>query len=256
MDIEGKVVAVTGGASGIGRALARAFAAAGAKGGGIADLGESGAQAVADEIGGVACGCNVSTEADVRGFVATVEDAFGPIDIFCSNAGVPPTMPDDPEDEQWMRQWGIHVMSHVYATRAVADAMAARGGGYLVNTASAAGLLSQVDSAPYAVTKHAAVGYAEWLAIKYADKGVRVSVLCPQAVDTAMIQSRPHSPGVASGDVMSPDAVAQVVLDGVRAENFLILSHPIAREYMDRKHNDIDRWLRGMGRLRKKLMDE
>ena len=120
----------------------------------------------------------------------------------------------------------------------------------------AAGLLAQVDSAPYSVTKHAAVGCAEWLAIKYADKGVRVSVLCPQAVDTAMIQSRPNSPGTMSGDVLPPEAAAQAVLDGVRAEKFLILSHPVAREYMDRKHNDIDRWLRGMGRLRKKVLGE
>jgi NAD(P)-dependent dehydrogenase (short-subunit alcohol dehydrogenase family) len=256
VDIEGKVVAVTGGASGIGRALARAFAAAGAKGVGVADLDDAGAKAVADEFGGVGYGCDVSVESDIQGFAGAVEGAFGPIDIFCSNAGIPPTVPDDPDDDQWNRQWGVHVMAHVYAARVVGDAMAARGGGYLVNTASAAGLLAQVDSAPYSVTKHAAVGCAEWLAIKYADKGVRVSVLCPQAVDTAMIQSRPNSPGTMSGDVLPPEAAAQAVLDGVRAEKFLILSHPVAREYMDRKHNDIDRWLRGMGRLRKKVLGE
>lgn len=254
MDVAGKVVAVTGGASGIGRALSRAFAAAGAKGVGVADIDADGAKSVADEFGGVGYGCDVTVESDIRGFVDAVEVKFGPVDIFCSNAGVPPTTPDDPDDEQWTRQWGVHVMSHVYAARVVGDAMAARGGGYLVNTASAAGLLAQVDSAPYSVTKHAAVGCAEWLAIKYADKGVRVSVLCPQAVDTAMIQSRPNSPGTMSGDVLQPENVAQAVLDGIRAEKFLILSHPVAREYMDRKHNDIDRWLRGMGRLRKKVL--
>ena len=144
--------------------------------------------------------------------------------------------------------------AHVYAARAVADRMAARGGGYLVNTASSAGLLSQVDSAPYAVSKRAAVGYAEWLAIKYADTNVRVSVLCPQAVDTPMIQDRPNSPGRLSGALMPPDDVAAKVLEAIREERFLILSHEDTKDYMERKHVDIERWLRGMGRFRQKVL--
>lgn len=254
MEIEGRVVAVTGAASGIGRALAKAFHGAGAKAVAVADLDEDGAQATAAEIEGFGLRCDVANEGDVNEFVGAVTAKFGPIDIFCANAGIPPVKVPDPTNEQWQRNWDVHVMAHVYAERAVAPGMVERGSGYLVNTASAAGLLSQVDSAPYAVSKRAAVGYAEWLAIKYAHTGVRVSVLCPQAVDTPMIQDNPNSPGRLSGDVMSPDDVAQCVLDGIREERFLILSHPVAKKYMDHKHGDIERWLRGMARLREKIL--
>lgn len=256
MDIEGKVVAVTGAASGIGRALARAFHAAGAKGVAVCDLNGGGVMTVAEEIAGYGQQVDVSDEAQINDFVEKAEAAFGPIDIFCSNAGIPSTKTEEPSNADWQRNWDIHVMGHVYAARAVADKMAERGSGYLVQTASAAGLLCTVTSAPYTVSKHAAVGYAEWLAIKYAHTGVRVSVLCPQSVQTAMADQNPNSAGKAAGATISAEEAAGYVLDAVRAERFLILSHEEVREYMNRKNNDIDRWIRGMARFRERILEQ
>ncbi len=249
MLVRDKVAVVTGGASGIGHALARRFHAEGARAVTVADLQEAALETVAAEIGGLAVGCDVTDEAAIQRLVAVTEDAFGPIDIFVSNAGLARMGGEDAPDAEWQQCWDVHVMAHVYAARALAPAMAARGGGYLVNTASAAGLLSHTQSATYAVTKHAAVAFAEWLSIAYGARGVRVSVLCPQAVRTPMIADRDG--GVASVDgVLEPDEVADAVIAAMAEEAFLILPHAMVRDYMQRKANDPERWLKGMRKLR------
>ena len=249
MEIDGKVVVVTGAASGIGRALARRFAAEGAKGVAVADLQSEPLRAVADEVGGLAVPCDVTVERAVRALAAAAEERFGPIDVFCSNAGLAREGGEEAPDEEWRLNFDVHVMAHVYAARVVAPKMAARGGGYLVNTASAAGLLTHVGSATYAVTKHAAVALAEYLAIAYGDRGVRVSVLCPQAVRTAMTEGREE--GIASVDGMiEPEELVDCVIETMAREEFLILPHPQVLEYMRRKTGDYDRWLAGMRRLR------
>lgn len=255
MKIEGKTAVITGAASGIGRALARRFVEEGARGVVVADVQREALQAVADELGAeraLAVPCDVTSEAAVQALVAAAEDRFGPIDIFCSNAGIAQTGGEDAPDAEWDINWNLHVMAHVYAARAVVPGMVARGEGYLVNTASAAGLLTHVDSATYAVTKHAAVAFAEYLSIAHGADGVRVSVLCPQAVRTAMTQGREQS--VASVDGMiEPEVLADCVVETMAREEFLILPHPVVLEYMRRKTGDYDRWLSGMRRLRQKF---
>ncbi len=249
MKIADKSVVVTGGASGIGLALARRFRAEGARGIVLADLQEDALLDASGEIDALAVPCDVADEADIKRLVAAAEDAFGPIDVFVSNAGIARMGGVDAPDEEWRQNWDIHVMAHVYAARAVAPRMAARGSGYLVNTASAAGLLSHVESATYSVTKHAAVAFAEWLSIAYGDRGVRVSVLCPQAVRTAMLTGRDE--GVASLDgVLEPEQVADSVIAAMEREEFLILPHGEVQGYVERKASDRERWLRGMRKLR------
>ena len=249
MKLEGKVAVVTGGASGIGRALARRFNAEGAKAVAVADVQTEALEAVAQEIGGLAVACDVSKESDIKNLVKRTEDELGPIDVFCSNAGIAILGDEHATDEQWQRNWDIHVMAHIYAARAVAQKMAERGSGYLVNTSSAAGVLTHIKSATYSVTKHAAVAFAEFLSITYGPSGVKVSVLCPQAVNTAMIQGREDD--VASVDGMiEPEILADCVIETMEKEEFLILPHPQVLEYMRRKTGDYDRWLRGMQRLR------
>lgn len=248
MEIRDKICVVTGGASGIGRALAERFRAEGAKAVAIADLDPARTEAVAAEIGAVGIACDVSREGDVRSLVDRVEAEIGPIDVFCSNAGIALIGDETAPDDDWQRSWDVHVMAHVYAARALVPRMSERGGGYLVNTASAAGLLTHIHSASYAVTKHGAVAFAEWLAIRHRDAGIRVSVLCPQLVHTAMTRGRGHT--VASVDgAMEPEEVAACVVAAMREESFLILPHPEVLEYMRRKSGDYDRWLRGMRRL-------
>lgn len=249
MKLENKVAVVTGGASGIGRALARRFHAEGAKAVVVADVQEAALRAVAEEVNGRAWVCDVTQEADIQNLVARTEAEVGPIDVFCSNAGILRPGGEEAPDADWHLSWNVHVMAHVYAARAVAPRMAARGSGYLVNTSSAAGLLTHVHHATYAVTKHAAVGFAEYLAIAYGDRGVRVSVLCPQAVRTALIAGKED--GVSSVDgVLEPDILAQCVIDTMDKEEFLILPHPEVLQYMQRKSADYDRWLAGMRRLK------
>lgn len=248
MDIADKVIVVTGGASGIGRALARRFADDGARHVMVADLNAADAQAVASEIGGTAMGIDVSKEADVVDLIETTERDHGPIDLFCSNAGIGLGRGIDEPDEVWQKIWEVNVMSHVYAARHLVPRMAARGSGYLLNTASAAGLLSQIGSVTYAVTKHAAVALAEWLAITHGRDGIKVSVLCPQAVRTAMTAG--NEQGVASVDgMLEPEQVASTVVEALAEERFLVLPHPQVAEYMRRKAGDYDRWLKGMQRL-------
>jgi NAD(P)-dependent dehydrogenase (short-subunit alcohol dehydrogenase family) len=252
VQLEGKICVVTGAAGGIGAAMARRFKAAGAAAVVVADVQEEPLHAVAAEIGGLAVTCDVTKESDIISLVGSAEDAHGPIDVFCSNAGIARNGGEESSDALWQLNWDLHVMAHVYAARAVAPKMAARGSGYLVNTASAAGLLSHLDSATYAVTKHAAVALAEWLAITYGDRGVRVSVLCPQAVRTAMTAG--HEDSVASVDGMiEADQVADDVLAAMAVEDFLILPHTEVAEYIQRKAGDYNRWLGGMRKLRRRM---
>ena len=251
MELKDRIVVVTGAASGIGRALAQRFAREGAKAVVCADRDEAGAKATAAEFGGTAFRVDVSKEAEIRELIESVERDLGPIDLFCSNAGIGVGGGAETPDADWQRIWDINVMAHVWAARHLVPRMAARGGGYLMNTASAAGLLSQIGSAPYAVTKHAAVGLAEWLAITHGDQGIKVSVLCPQAVRTAMTAG--NEGGVASIDgMMEPDEVAEACVRAIDAEEFLILPHPEVLQYMRNKTDDYGRWIGGMRKLNRR----
>jgi NAD(P)-dependent dehydrogenase (short-subunit alcohol dehydrogenase family) len=255
--IAGKVVVVTGGADGIGRALCERFAKDGAKTVIVVDRNGAGAAEVAQRIGGRSARCDVGHEDDIVELVRSTENEVGPIELFCSNAGIgdfggnPNDVTSSP-NEAWARGWAVNVMAHVYAARALLPRMTARGGGYFLNTVSAAGLLNQIGSAVYGVTKHAAVGFAESLAITHADRGIRVSILCPQAVDTAML--RAGGPGAQHVDgVLTPKEVADTVVRGLADERFLILPHPQVAEYVRRKGSDYDRWIKGMIRFRSRL---
>jgi NAD(P)-dependent dehydrogenase (short-subunit alcohol dehydrogenase family) len=257
MDLSGKTVVLTGGARGIGAALARRFAVEGAAAVVVADLDLSAATAVASSIGpaGVPLRVDVSVEAEVASLVSFALDRYGHIDLFCSNAGITTGAGLDADAAVWERAWAINVQAHIFAARAVVPAMVARGSGYLLNTCSAAGLLTAMDDAPYAVTKHAAVAFAEWLSITYGDQGIRVSALCPQGVDTDMLRdglAAGHRGAVvtaASGRVLSPEEVAGAVVEGLAAERFLILPHPEVATFEQRRANDRDRWLGAMRRL-------
>ena len=251
MNINDRRVVVTGAASGIGRALARRFHQEGAKLVVCADLNGDGAAATADDVGGIAHTLNVGVEAEVEGLIDRIERDHGAIDLFCSNAGISVSGGPEVANDQWQRIWDINLMAHVFAARHLVPRMIARGGGYLLNTASAAGLLSQIGSAPYAVTKHAAVGFAEWLAITYGDQGIKVSVLCPQAVRTAMTAG--FEDAVASIDSMlEPEPVAEACVRAIEDERFLVIPHQEVLEYMRRKTGDYDRWIKGMQRLNQK----
>ncbi|MEA2421992.1 MAG: hypothetical protein QOF55_1091 [Thermoleophilaceae bacterium] len=245
---------VTGGASGIGAALARAFAAQGARVV-VADLDGEGAEAVAAEIGGLGVRTDVSREQEIRSLVERVEAGGGPIDLFFSNAGVPGPGggPLEAPDDAWQQTWDVNVMAHVWASRAVLPGMLERGDGYLLNTASAAGLLTHVAAGPYTVTKHAAVALAEWLSINYRDAGVKVSCLCPQAVRTPMmmatVEDSTGASVLASGGMIEPEDVARATVEAIRDERFLILPHPEVAKYMAVKATEPDRWLTGMRRL-------
>jgi NAD(P)-dependent dehydrogenase (short-subunit alcohol dehydrogenase family) len=256
MQPKDKVCVVTGAAGGIGEAIARAFAAAGARGVVVSDLpaARDRLEKVAQSIGGLAVAGDVGVEADVKALIGAAEAKFGPVDIFFSNAGISRPGHEDALDAAWEASWRVHVMAHVYAARALVPGMLQRGSGYLLNTASAAGLLASMGSAPYGVTKHAAVALAEHLSIQYGDRGIRVSVLCPQAVDTPMYRSAGTTAAAVDG-IMKPDEVAEIVLKAMEEERFLILSHPSVQEYMQRKVGNIDRWLAGMRRLRDRSGD-
>lgn len=252
MDVKGKVTVVTGGASGIGAALCRRLANEGAGAVVVADIDIKGAQQVADTTGGLAVACDVAKEADIMELVRQTEQTCGPIDLFCSNAGILVAGGVEAANEDWQRIWEINVMAHVYAARAVLPGMIERGGGYFVITASAAGLLSQIGSAPYSVTKHAAVGLAENLAITHGDQGIRVSAICPQAVETEMTR---QGAGVAAvNGMIDADKVADDTIKALAEETFLVLPHPEVATYMQRKTSDYDRWLNGMRRLQQKFI--
>ena len=253
MELRGKVCVVTGGASGIGRALCRQFAAEGAAGVAVADRNADGAAAVAGEIGGLAVTTDVAVEGDVQALVAVTSARFGRIDLFCSNAGIAIGGDESTSDADWQRIWQVNVMAHVYAARAVIPPMLERGDGYILSTASAAGLLSQVGSAPYTVTKHAALAFAEWLSITYGDRGLKVSCLCPQGVRTGMLNEA-SGPAFLLTGALAPEQVAEAVVAGLRDERFLILPHPEVAEYARRKADDPERWLRGMRRLQARIL--
>ena len=254
MHLQDKVVVVTGGASGIGRALCCQFVSEAAKVVVVADLDYDGANTVADEIGGLALQVDVTVEADIKRLTEQVIGTYGQIDLFCSNAGISIHGDEGTSDEEWQRIWNVNVRAHIFAARAVLPGMRERGEGYLLNTASAAGLLTQIDSAPYTVTKHAAVAFAEWLSMTYGDTGIKVSCLCPQGVTTNML-SDAHD-GISaflSDTAISADECAKAVIVGLEEENFLILPHPEVADYFRRKSSDYDRWLRGMRRLQRKV---
>ena len=255
MEIAGSNIVVTGGGNGIGRALCERFATEGAAHVTVVDLDAAGASAVAERIGGTALSADVSSRREVEALVREVEAASGPIDLFVSNAGILIAGGPEVEVEAWDRIWGVNVMAHVHAAHALLPSFLARGEGYLLSTCSAAGLLSQIGSAPYSVTKHAAVAFAEWLSITYGDRGLKVSVLCPQAVRTAMTEGI-EGGGVAGVDgMLEPEAIAEVVVRELRDEPFLILPHPDVRTYYQRKGQDVDRWIRGMRRLQARFGD-
>jgi NAD(P)-dependent dehydrogenase (short-subunit alcohol dehydrogenase family) len=260
MDLNGRVAVVTGGASGIGRALARRFAADGARVV-VADLNGDGAEAVAAELGtaradGLAC--DVADPSAVEALIARAEEAFGPVDLFCANAGIGTGTGLDAPDEAWEQSFDVNVKAHVYAARVLVPKWLERGEGYFLSTASAAGLLSQIGDAPYSVSKHAAVAFAEWLSLTYGDRGLRVSCLCPMGVNTAMLNAGldledEHGLGArvvaAAGRVLEPEDVADEVVRAIADERFLVLPHPEVGEFLRRKGDDPERWLAGMRRL-------
>jgi NAD(P)-dependent dehydrogenase (short-subunit alcohol dehydrogenase family) len=251
MELKNKVVVITGGTGGIGRAMAKAFLAEGAKAVMLADLNAPAVEAAAREIGCDGMACDVTQEAQIQALVKATEERHGPIDLFCSNAGAGGKgVLTDADNAVWQKQWELHVMAHLYAARAVLPSMIARGQGYLLNTASAAGLLAALGTGPYTVTKAAAVKLAEFLSITHGDDGIKVSVLCPQGVNTAMAPKR-LGDGQTDG-IIEPEQLARTVVDALRDERFYVLPHPEVEEYVRRKGNDIDRWLGGMRRLRRK----
>ena len=264
MDITNQVVVVTGGGSGIGEALCRAFAANGAAHVVVADRAGDEAARVAEEIGGTAATIDVSNESAIVDLVSHIEEAHGPIGVFVSNAGFVTIGGVEDTNERIQNMWEVHVMAHIYAARAVLPQMIANGGGYLLNTASAAGLLTQIGSMSYSITKRAAVSLAEWLAITHHHQGIGVSVLCPQAVETNIVANSPDfggavgvddmEGGVASGDgVVTPEETARQCLEAIAEERFWVLPHPEVGEYAIRKATDVDRWLGGMRRFQAAL---
>lgn len=260
MQVNNRVVVVTGAASGIGKALCERFAREGAAAIVASDINVAGAQRVVDSISGqcsaMAVETDVSREKDIQTLVSEAIAAYGHIDLFCSNAGIFIPGGEDVATDQWQRIWDINVMAHIHAAHAVLPHMLERGEGYLLNTASAAGLLSQVGSAPYAVTKHAAVGFAEWISMTYGNRGIRVSVLCPQAVRTEMTANT-RGGGVAGVDgMLEPEDLAGTVIETLAEERFLCLPHPEVLTYMQRKASDYDRWLGGMRRLNDRFADQ
>ncbi|HLW77538.1 MAG TPA: SDR family oxidoreductase [Bryobacteraceae bacterium] len=254
MRVKEKVVVVTGAANGIGEALAWRFHREGARAIAVCDVDGAGAQRVAKDIGGFAMRVDVGNESEIQNLVAETEKRFGAIDLFCSNAGIfIPGGLEAPNDD-WARNRDIHVMAHLYAARAMVPKMIARGGGYLLQTVSAAGLITSLESAIYAVTKHAALALAEWISMTYGDRGIRVSALCPQGVRTNMLMQDPDN-FLVEGSV-SVEQVADAVIEGLAEERFLILPHPEVAEYFRRKANDYDRWLRGMRRFRAEVNEK
>ena len=258
MDVKGKVVVVTGGAEGIGEALARGAHARGARSVVVADLNIAGAKRVADAIGGHAVACDVSKETDIQRLITETEKNIGPIALFCANAGIgggksPADNAAAVPDEIWERSWKVNVMHHVWAARHLLPLMTARGQGYFLNTVSAAGLLNQIRSAVYATTKHAAVGFAENVAIAHRDQGIRVSILCPQAVDTTLLREAGPMNAAHVDGVITPEQCATAAFAGIADERFCILPHPQVDAYMKAKTADYDRWIGGMAKLQRNI---
>ena len=255
MDLIGKVIIVTGGARGIGLAMAKRFVAQRAQAVVIADIDTTRAQTAAQDIGASAIRCDVSRESDIEHLIEEVESDYGRIDIFCSNAGIAVGGGPEAATSDWQRIWLTNVMAHVFVARHVLPGMLARKQGYIVGTVSAAGLLNHIFAAPYGVTKAAALSFFEWLAIAHGEDGIRISCLCPQGVKTEMLAAeRRIGLEFLSAGALEPDYVAETVVAGIGDERFLILPHPEVAEYFRRKADDYDRWLRGMRRLRSNIL--
>lgn len=258
MLLKDKVAIVTGGAHGIGKALVERFLAEGARGVGIADRDSKASYELAQQLGdrAIGMGANVAREGDIQTCVKTVEERFGPVDLMVSNAGIGSMQGIEASDEVWQDVWSVNVMAHVYAARAVIPGMVARGEGYILSTASAAGLLTNIGDAPYSVTKHAAVAFAEWLSVTYGDDGIRVSCLCPQGVNTDLLRRAAEGEAgeqVLTQGVIEPEEVADSVVRGLATEQFLILPHAEVHEFVQRKAADPDRWLAGMRKLQRRV---
>ena len=258
MQIKGKIVVVTGAASGIGKALCERFAMEGASAVVVSDIDQPGIDAtvsdLASKTNAVGIRCDVSKEDEINSLVNRTLEQFGHIDLFCSNAGIFTAGGESVSTKAWQQIWEINVMAHVFAARSVLPSMLERGEGYLLNTSSAAGLLNQVGSAPYSTTKHAAIGFAEWLSITYGNRGINDSVLCPQAVRTNMTAG--GDGGVAGLDgMLEPEQLADTVIETLGEERFLVLPHPEVLTYMRRKTDDYDRWLGGMRRLHERFAE-
>ena len=267
MELRERTAVVTGGASGIGRALALRFAEEGARGVVVADIDGGRAEAVAAEIGDSALGvaCDVADDTQVGALIARAEEAFGPVDLFAANAGVGTGSGLDTPDDVWDFVMGVNVRAHVIAARRLVPGWLERGEGYFLSTASAAGLVTQIADAPYSVSKHAAVAFAEWLSVTYGGRGVRVSCLCPMGVNTPLLQGGLDAEGevgvgarvvAAAGGVLEPEQVADSVIEAIGDERFLILPHPEVLEFYRRKGSDYDRWLAGMRRLQEAVTQQ
>ncbi len=254
MELKDKIIVVTGAASGIGRAMCVRFAAEGAAHIACVDRDITGAEETARMMGGKAYQVDVAIKDQITDIIDAVEADAGPIDLFCSNAGISIAGGVEVEDDAWQMIWDINVMSHVWAARHLVPLMAQRGGGYFLNTASAAGLLNQIGSAPYGVTKHAAVGLAEWIALSYGDKGIKVSVLCPQAVKTEMTKGHEDHVAAING-MMEPEPVADACVATIRDETFLVLPHKEVEQYMRNKTDNYDRWIGGMRKLNRRFSE-
>ena len=256
MNVRGSGAVVTGGGSGIGRALARRLAAAGARVV-VNDRDPNEAKAVAAETSGLAAPADVSSEEGVRSLISAARDHLGEIDIYCSNAGVAAGTGADSPDAVWQQSWDVNVMAHVWAARELLPGWLERGRGRFVVTASAAGLLTMLGTAPYSVTKHAAVGFAEWLAASYAYRGLQVHCICPQGVRTGMLAASGRAGNVVLQEAaIEPDMVANALWDGMTDGRFLILPHPEVAGYYALRAGDTDRWLRGMGRLQRRIDED
>ena len=253
MELADKVVVITGAASGIGEGMARRFAKESPAALILADLDLDGAEEVAGEVSGSARRLDVADPQGTDSLIDEVEERFGPVDLYCANAGYGVVGDEQTDFAEWERMWTVNLMSHVYAAHRLVPAWVARGEGYFLSTASAAGLLTNLRAAQYSVTKHAAVAFAEWLAVTYGDDGVRVSCLCPQFVNTPLLAESDSFRAIAGGNVLEPDEVAEAVVQGLREESFLILPHPEVADYFRNKANDYDRWIGGMRKLQRSV---
>ncbi len=256
MELKDRVVVITGAGSGIGEAMARRFAHEQPKALILADLNVTAAREVAEETGGVAVEVDVADPEDNRALINETEDRFGPIDLFCANAGYGIAGDEQADFGEWDRMWQVNLMSHVYAARHLIPAWVARGEGYFLATASAAGLLTNLKAAQYSVTKHAAVAFAEWLAITYGDAGVKVSCLCPMGVNTPFVRAATEFQALLGPALIEPPEVAEAVVEGLREEKFLILPHPEVERYFQNKANDYDRWIAGMRKLQRQVFPD
>lgn len=253
MDWKDKVVVVTGAAGGIGRALCRRIHTEQVRGIVVSDLDPAATEASAADVGGLAVPADVSREADIQSLIQKAEDALGPVDIFISNAGITVKGGVDVPDPDWTRLWNVNVMAHVYASRALLPGMVQRGSGYLINVASAAGVLTEIGSAPYSVTKHGAVALAEWLSVHYQKKGIKVSCVCPAGVATPFLDLSDPIHQFLQMSAVSPEHVAECIVQGVKDEKFLILPHPEVAEFFQFKTQDYDRWLKNFARVHEKI---